>query len=225
MGASPAGCRPNFSEKVTPASIPRHKLRSLATLFGLGKKKVLSDEELVRRIVEDKRSDDFGQLYDRYSQKVYHKCISFVKDLDLAQDLTHDIFLKVFVSLSRFNHQSRFSTWLYSVTYNFCVDYIRKNSKVRQEGEEALANVADTNDSAEERELMQMEAQRLQRVLDTIPVKDKMILLMKYQDEMSVQDIMAAMEVAESAVKMRLKRARQRALEAYREMFNHPMTG
>lgn len=189
-------------------------------MFGLGKRKTLSDEELVERIVVGKKTDDFGLLYDRYSQKVYHKCISFVKDLDLAQDLTHDIFLKVFVSLSKFQGQSRFSTWLYSVTYNFCVDYIRKNSKVHLEGEDKLVHIADEDDAAHERELMQMEAKRLQRVLDALSPKDKMMLLMKYQDDMSVKDIMDALEISESAVKMRVKRARAKAVELYREMFN-----
>lgn len=190
------------------------------TLFGLGKRKSLSDEEIVERIVVGKKSDDFGLLYDRYSEKVYHKCISFVKDLDLAQDLTHDIFLKVFVSLSKFQAQSRFSTWLYSVTYNFCVDYVRKNGKYHHEGEETLVNIPDHDDEAHERELLKMEAQRLQKVLDHMPPKDKMILLMKYQDDMSIRDIMVAMDVSESAVKMRVKRARAKAIELYRELFN-----
>ncbi|MDP4587599.1 MAG: RNA polymerase subunit sigma-70, partial [Flavobacteriales bacterium] len=71
------------------------------------KKKDLTDEEIVKSIVDHKNHDDFGLLYDRYSEKVYHKCISFVKDLDLAQDLAHDVFLKTFLNLSRFNHQSK----------------------------------------------------------------------------------------------------------------------
>lgn len=158
---------------------------------------MFSDEQLVERIVSEKKHDEFGQLYDRYSEKVYHKCISFVKDLDLAQDLTHDIFLKVFMSLSKFQGQSKFSTWLYSVTYNFCVDYVRKQGKFTQEGEEKLAQLADVDDEAQERELLQMEAQRLSKVLEELPPKDKMILLMKYQDELSVKDIMQALEVRE----------------------------
>ena len=189
-------------------------------MFGLQKRKVLSDEQLVERIVTQKRHDEFGQLYDRYSEKVYHKCISFVKDLDEAQDLTHDIFLKVFVSLSKFKGQSKFSTWLYSVTYNFCVDHVRKEGKFTTEGEHKLAQLADVDDDAQERELLQMEAQRLARVLEELPPQDKMILLMKYQDELSVKDIMQALEVSESAVKMRVKRARAKALELYQDLFH-----
>ena len=177
------------------------------------KKKNLSDEDLVKVIVESKSHDDFGILYDRYSEKVYHKCISFVKDLDLAQDLTHDIFLKVFVNLSRFSHKSKFSTWLYSLTYNFCIDYTRKNGKVRFEGDDKLTNIPDNEDDRNEKEILSLRAERLGAVLDLISPDDKAVLLMKYQDEMSVKDIETVLGLSESAVKMRVKRARAKAVE------------
>ena len=170
-------------------------------------------------IVEQKRHDDFGILYDRYSEKVYHKCISFVKDLDEAKDVTHDVFLKTFISLSKFSHQSKFSTWLYSLTYNFCIDYLRKNNRVRKEPEEVLENIADEQEDTHERELMKMQAAQLVHVLDTISVKDKMILLMKYQDDMSIKEMMIALEVNESAIKMRLKRAKAKAVNTYKAMY------
>ena len=100
--------------------------------------------------MEKKRHDDFGILYDRYAEKVYHKCISFVKDVDLAQDLAHDVFLKTFLNLAKFEGKSKFSTWLYSLTYNFCIDYLRKNNKnmiytaansIGVSGSKAIANI------------------------------------------------------------------------------------
>lgn len=184
------------------------------------KKEDLTDEEIVKSIVDQKHHDDFGLLYDRYSEKVYHKCISFVKDLDLAQDLTHDIFLKTFLNLSRFNHQSKFSTWLYSLTYNFCIDYIRKNNKVRFEEDDELVNIPQNEDDINEKELLQLRSERLVAILELIPPSDKAILLMKYQDDMSISEIQTVMELAESAVKMRVARARAKALEVYRKTYN-----
>ncbi|MFM1932736.1 MAG: hypothetical protein RL226_2039 [Bacteroidota bacterium] len=183
------------------------------------KQRELSDEEIVRSIVERKQHDDFGLLYDRYSEKVYHKCISFVKELSLAQDLTHDIFLKTFLNLSRFNHKSRFSTWLYSLTYNFCIDYVRKNSKVKYEDDEQLVNITDDQDDINEKELLRLRSERLLHVLDLLAPGDKAILLMKYQDDMSIRDIEETMELSESAVKMRIARARAKAMEMYRQTY------
>jgi DNA-directed RNA polymerase specialized sigma24 family protein len=104
--------------------LARHKSVIVTShiLFSRKRKEKLSNEELVKIIVASNSHDEFGILYDRYSEKVYHKYISFVKDLALAQDLTHDIFLKTFINLSKFNHKSKFSTWLYSITYNVCID-------------------------------------------------------------------------------------------------------
>lgn len=190
-------------------------------MFSHKRKEKLSDEEIVKLVVVNNSHDDFGILYDRYSEKVYHKCISFVKDLDLAQDLTHDVFIKTFVNLSKFNFESRFSTWLYSVTYNFCIDYLRKNNKAIRESEEILENIADVDDQKNEEELLTIEAERLKIVLESISLNDKMLLLMKYQDDLSIQEIMVAMELKESAVKMRIKRARAKAVETYNTMFGH----
>ena len=166
-----------------------------------------------------KSHEEFGIIYDRYSEKVYHKCISFVGDTGTAQDLMHDIFLKTFINLSKFNHKSKFSTWLYSITYNFCVDYVRKNNKIKKTNEEELVNIPADQDDLNEVELLQIKASRLMKTLDKIDPEDKMILLMKYQDDLSIKEIMTVLEIKESATKMKISRARARALNQYKTMY------
>ena len=87
------------------------------------------------------------------------------------------------------------------------------------ERDDQLINIAEDEDEANERELLSMEAARLKRVLERISPNDKMILLMKYQDDLSIKEIMEGLQVAESAVKMRIKRAKAKALETYKELF------
>lgn len=178
-----------------------------------------SDEEIVKKILETNQHQLFGLLYDRYNTKVYHKCISFAKNSDDAQDMLHDIFLKTFTNLSRFQGNSSFSTWLYSITYNFCVDYSRKKSKMRMKDIDDMADVSEVDDEKNEKELLSLRAERLAAVLDAIGAKEKAILLMKYQDGASIEAISTMLELSESAVKMRVKRAKARALEVYREMY------
>ncbi len=183
--------------------------------------KECTDEEVVKLIVEKREHDHFGILYDRYVEKVYHKSISFVKDEAIAQDLTHDIFLKTFVNLIKFNHESKFSTWLYSLTYNFCIDYIRKNKKYAFQSDESLVNVPDDEDAKNEQEIFQMEALRLSETLDRLEPDEKAILLMKYQDDMSIKDMSLALNASESAVKMRIKRSKAKAVELYKKNYGH----
>ncbi|WP_337994797.1 RNA polymerase sigma factor [Polaribacter ponticola] len=88
----------------------------------------LTDEELVFKIVETNNSQLFAILYDRFSKVVYNKCYGFSKNKEEAEDLTHDVFIRLFVKLKTFKGNSKFSTWLYSFTYNFCVNYVQRNT-------------------------------------------------------------------------------------------------
>ena len=178
-----------------------------------------SDEDIVKEIVVERRHELFGMLYDRNSTRVYHKCISFSKDADDAKDMLHDVFLKTFANLSSFGERSSFSTWLYSITYNFCVDYARKKGKYRTQDVDEIGDIDDRQDEKNESELMSIRAERLGVVLDQIDPKSKMLLLMKYQDGFSIKDIMEMMEIGESAVKMRVKRAKAQALDKYNELY------
>lgn len=166
-----------------------------------------SDEELVALVVTSGKPDYFGVIYDRYSQKVYRKCMGFVRDRDLAQDLVQDIFTKLFFQLSKFHGKSRFSTWLYAVTYNHCIEHLRKNNRYQTT---ELDDEADVQDDFSDAELLALQQDLLRKALNQIGPEDRMVLLMKYQDDMSVQEIMDVLSVGESAVKMRLARARQR---------------
>lgn len=85
--------------------------------------------------------------------------------------------------------------------------------------DDLLVNIPDDDDEKNERELMSIASERLIAVLDIIPADDKMILLMKYQDELSIKEIQAALEVSESAVKMRVKRAKAKAVEVYKTKY------
>jgi RNA polymerase sigma factor (sigma-70 family) len=184
-----------------------------------GKKSTLSDEELVEEIVHSQNSRLVEVLYERYADKVYRRCISFVKEASIAEDLTHDIFIKVYLNLGRFKQKSKFSTWLYSITYNFCVDYVRKKQKDNvvdmedKEGEIAGRDI-DTAD-----DLDHIALDRLTELLEQLKPEDKLILLMKYRDDMSIKDIQIAFDISESAVKMRVKRAKEKLKSLYCEMY------
>lgn len=174
-----------------------------------------TDEELVKRIVAKNDSYFFSILYDRYAQFIYNKCYTFVNSEQEAQDLTHDIFIKIFVHLKTFRGESKLSTWIYSLTYHFCIQYINKKKTEKVIfSNEILEDFRDqVDDKQAESELFEIKHTKLQEILLQLTVEDRMILLMKYQDEMSVKEIMKILKLNESAVKMRLQRARKKVLE------------
>ncbi|WP_250432351.1 RNA polymerase sigma factor [Hanstruepera flava] len=181
----------------------------------------ISDEKLVELIVNTKSSELFSVIYDRYAALVYNKCLSFVQNKEEAQDLTHDIFVKLYIKIKTFSHKSKFSTWLYSFTYNHCVNYVQRDLNKRKskflytddENEQDYLNAVLNNRNDEI--INSMDSEKLSKALELIDPNDKTILFMKYQDDMSIEDIQDVLDLGKSAVKMRLSRAKNRLVKAY----------
>jgi RNA polymerase sigma factor (sigma-70 family) len=177
--------------------------------------KQYSDEELVRLYIESQKNIYFEALYERYVDKVYRKCLSFVKDKARAEDYAHDIFLKLIVRLGSFKETAKFSTWLFSITYNYCMDQIRIEKKLAESDLDDEMEIA--ADEPEDMEQMNYEAKQLKKALESISPDERSILLMKYQDDFSIKEIADTFNLTESAVKMRLKRTKEKLKKFYFE--------
>jgi len=179
----------------------------------------LTDEQIVKLILDEKESGYFEIIYDRYAKKIFNKCLSFTNDKTHAQDLTQDIILKIYLNLKRFSFKSKFSTWAYSIMYNHCVTAYREIDRHRSDMEKYYRD--DTYSYHEDTEdmLFQLQVDRLKELLKQIHTEDQMILLLKYQDDFSIKDIQRITALSESAIKMRLKRAREKIMYLYRKKY------
>lgn len=177
----------------------------------------LTDEALVEAIVKTNDTLLFEVLYDRYATMVYNKCYGFANGVDEAKDLTQDVFLRVFVKLGSFKGKSKFSTWLYAFTYNHCVNYVTRNTAKKIEkksvSSDSIENIGEDVDST--REFQSMRVEKLKKVMDLISPEEKMILLLKYQDNLTIKELSESLDIGESAVKMRLKRAKEKLVQKY----------
>ena len=181
----------------------------------------LSDEELVTKIVAKNDTLLFGVLYDRYVPMVYNKCYGFAKSQDEAEDLTQDVFLMLFIKLASFKGRSKFSTWLYSFTYNFCVNYVNRDKQRKMSDKSIPVENTEyklTEDEVPDDTIFEMKANKLEMALGMISAEDKSILLLKYQDGASIKELCELLEIGESAVKMRLKRAKAKLVEIYKSL-------
>lgn len=182
----------------------------------------LSDEALVEAIVKTNDTLLFEVLYDRYSTMVYNKCYSFANSSDEAKDLTQDVFLRVFIKLNSFKGRSKFSSWLYAFTYNHCVNYVTRNTAKKIEKQsvssDSIENIGEDIDSTQE--FKDMKIEQLKKVMELITPDEKMILLLKYQDNLSIKELSQALDIGESAVKMRLKRAKEKLVLKYNNYMN-----
>ncbi len=181
-----------------------------------------TDSELIARYLRDQNTMYFTVLYRRYAGKVFAKCISMLADEGQARDATQDIFIKVLLNLAKFTEQSSFSTWVYSITYNYCIDMIRKKKKMPLLFTEDVGQVSrETDPEIPDSVLLEMKQERLEKVIGRLPPGDKAILMMKYIDDMQIREIGDVLGKTESAVKMQIMRAKQRSQVIYDELYSN----
>lgn len=190
--------------------------------MGVTREKIqeLSDEEIVEVILETGDSRFFETIYDRYALKVYQKCLSFTKDTSEAKDVAHDVMVKLYLSLSKFSGKSKFSTWFYAITYNHCVDHQsrkRKELKLQEEIKRDYKSGSLAGIEPKDEEILGIRLEKLYALLDKLTVSEKSILLMKYQDGMSIREIADITRSGESALKMKLKRSKEKLIKLYEQ--------
>jgi RNA polymerase sigma-70 factor (ECF subfamily) len=182
---------------------------------------ILTDEELITRFKETDDSVAFSTLAERYQSHIYHKCYSYVHNQDTAEDLRQEVLIKLYLQIKNFRVQAKFSTWLFSIIHNACIDYLRKSKKnISAVITNKLANELPDLIEDEDEIPREISVKLLNELLEQISPDDKMILLMKYKEKYHIKDIQLALGVSESAIKMRLKRAREKVYKLYQKYGN-----
>jgi len=179
-----------------------------------------SDIQLVDLIVHEKKTCLFEILYHRYYKRVLDTCYSILKDRDMAKEFTLEIFSKVFEKLESYRKNASFSSWLYAISYNHCIEYLRHKKRLNYPDWNRKNQLPDVIDDIPEEDITGIKYNRLQKILDMIHPEEKALLLMKYQDNIPVKLIMSTFRISESAAKMRIKRARNRVLHLYKMLYH-----
>lgn len=183
--------------------------------------KKLSDNDLVFEIVATNSPEFFAEFYDRFSNIFFNQCYRFCKNREEAEDLSNDIFVKLFVKLNTFKRYAMFSTWLYFFTYHFCLNYIQRSAYKKNERSTVFPTKSKKSLFFEEIvtvNLLKVKLERLAEILALMKPAEKIILLMKYQEDMRIKEIMCVLKISESAVKMRIKRAKAKVVKIHREL-------
>lgn len=182
------------------------------------KYKQKSDEEIVLLLINSGNQELFEILYLRYFRKVRDKCFSFLKDTKLSEEFANDILTKAYEKIKGFKGNSSFSSWLYSITYNYCIDYLRIKKKLHYPDWNSNNEIPEIIDESET-DFEEASYENLLEIFELIHPEEKVLLLMKYQDNLPIKSIAKTLRISEDAVKMRLKRARSRVIYMYNQKF------
>jgi len=179
-----------------------------------------TDEELLD-LIKKGNKDLIEVLYERYAGKIYRKCIGMTNDEHMAKDLTHDIFIKIITKLNTFKGNSKFSLWVHSISHNHCINHITKNKKVIVEDIESdtFSDLTIDEIEAEHEELLGIKVNQLRMLMKKLSILEREILILRYQEELSLKEISIALNLGESAAKMRLKRSRDKLAKLFKELY------
>jgi RNA polymerase sigma-70 factor (ECF subfamily) len=169
--------------------------------------KHLSDQELMR-IVQAGDYSPASEIYDRYSGRIYNFAFRFLKNAEAAEDAVQEVFVKMLKHANQFHGDAKLSTWLFSITANWCRDYLRKSDNKAKEADDVLVQIAAPSELAPDRNLERRESElRVQRALQVLtPEQREAILLSRYQG-LSYAEIAQIAGCSEGAVKTRVFRA------------------
>ena len=185
------------------------------------------DTELVRKAAAGD-SDAFEQLVLSYEKPIYNLCLRMCGNADDAMDLTQETFLKAWRSLGSFRADAAFSTWLYRLCSNLCIDHLRREQKRKvlplqvedSDGDERPLDVPDPAAGPEERLSAQEDRQQVAAALQSLEPEYREALTLRVLHDLSYADIAAVLQVREGTVKSRIARAREKMREAMQKLGN-----
>lgn len=171
----------------------------------------IDDQKLIEAI-QNGDTKAYTQLVNRYKDLVYTLAIRMLKHREEAEEVAQDTFIKVFKSLDKFKGDSKFSTWIYKVTYNTCLDRIKKNKKHYNDVaiDEFIFNKLDSIDNALDTMITEEKRVLIKNCINKLPEDSSALLTLFYFEELSLEEISKIINIEANTVKVKLFRARKK---------------
>ncbi|WP_207422689.1 MULTISPECIES: RNA polymerase sigma factor [Desertivirga] len=175
----------------------------------------LNDFNLVGRAKEGDQKA-YAELMQRYKDSIYFMALKMVNNKDDAMDLTVETFGKAFENIEKYKPDFAFSTWLFRIATNNCIDFIRKkrinlvsiNSMVDDEGDDRPLQIKSDTLNPEETSIKKQQQEQLKIIVDKLPLRYKTLIMLRYFDEQSYEEIAQQLDLPLGTVKAQLFRAR-----------------
>ena len=174
------------------------------------------DEKLLIKNAAAGDAAAFETLVERYQKQVYNLALRMVNNESDAEDLAQEAFIRAWRSLGSFQYTSQFSTWLYRLTSNICIDFLRAKKRRKvisltmlRDDEDSQWDLPDTEPLPEQQMIAAEERAALARALASLDPDYRQVLTLRIVNECSYQQISQILGIAEGTVKSRLSRARE----------------
>lgn len=161
--------------------------------------------------------DAYAEIVEIYKDRVYHICYRMLGNQHESEDIAQEAFLRAYVNIQRFNTNLKFSTWLYRIATNLCIDRIRKKKPdyyldAEVAGTDGLNMYSQIPASTKlpEEDVEKMELQEtIQMEISKLPEKYRSVIVLKYIEELSLNEISETLDLPLGTVKTRIHRGRE----------------
>jgi RNA polymerase sigma-70 factor (ECF subfamily) len=164
----------------------------------------MDEHEIIKQILGGD-IEKYRLLLERYQKGLVHHCLNMVNDYDIANDLTQEACIKAYLQLKRYKEDYRFSTWLYKIATNLCLDFLKKRRHVSLDDiPEPMSNLP----SPQEQIIKNEVTTKLYQTIKQLPLKYQTVISLYYWQEQSYEEIAEIMNVPLGTVRTWLKRAK-----------------
>ncbi|MBN2356733.1 sigma-70 family RNA polymerase sigma factor [candidate division KSB1 bacterium] len=180
--------------------------------------------QLIREAIEGDQKA-YAEIVNRYRMQIFNLILRMVRQRDEAEDLTQETFIKAFNALPSFNAEYAFSTWLYKIAVNNCIDHFRKkrlktyplDNPIPVKDGELQREFPDQNETPDSG-LMEKERQtQIQDAIDSLPEKYRQAIVLRHGQDKSYEEIAIELDIPIGTVKVRIFRAREMLKKKLRE--------
>ncbi|MFL2571588.1 MAG: RNA polymerase sigma factor [Parvicellaceae bacterium] len=176
------------------------------------------DYSLVLKAIQNKNQQAYTELMDRYKDSIYFMLLKMVNNKDDAEDLTIEAFGKAFNRLTQYTPNYAFSTWLFKIATNNCIDFIRKKKKnvlsidnrfENEEGDSLMIELKSTGRNPEQEAMRDQKIKLMREVVTKLKPRYQKLVELRYFKELSYDEISTELDLPLGTVKAQLFRARE----------------
>jgi RNA polymerase sigma factor (sigma-70 family) len=181
------------------------------------------DTEIINRILKGEQSA-FALLVERYQNYVFTLVLRFTENREDAEEIAQDVFVKTYRSLADFRGDSKFSTWLFTITRTTCLSFLRKKKlDIQSLDNERTGIQVENRESGFNANLVEQKSRHamLNRAISMLSPDDAQVLNLFYKGDQTLEEIGKIMRLDPNTVKVKLHRARQRLKEKMEKYFAH----
>ena len=182
----------------------------------------LGDNEIISRVLHGEQNA-YAELVNRYQAYVFTLVLRMIKNREDAEEVAQDVFVKAYRSLADFRGESRFSTWLYTITNTTSITFLRKKKlQIHSLDNEKVFEMAESKDSGLRANMIEQKSRvnMVNEAIGLLSPDDAEIITLFYKAEQNLEEIARILRLETNTVKVRLHRARGRLKEKMEKYFS-----